>query len=74
MTHNMSSFGNLLSPQRSTVYMIFILSSNPQTYYEIVDIYIYIYIQVRVYAIYLINTVYTIYIFITHSYQCQSPL
>ena len=54
--------------------MIFILSSNPQTYYEIVDIYIYIYIQVRVYAIYLINTVYTIYIFITHSYQCQSPL
>ena len=54
--------------------MIFILSSNPQTYYEIVDIYIYIYIQVRVYAIYLINTVYTIYIFITHSYQCQRPL
>ena len=60
--------------------MIFILSSNPQTYYEIVDTYIYIYIyiykyiQVRVYAIYLINTVYTIYIFITHSYQCQSPL
>ena len=52
--------------------MIFILSSNPQTYYEIVDLYIYIYIYTGPCVCYLFNK-YSLYYIHIHYTQLSMP-